>query len=445
MQSINDDMDELFRKAAADYPLKTDGADWDAVMLRLQTPNASNPATSGRKRKQQHWLWLLLLLPLAFVGHLARRDNSSGTAVAGDVQRSVAQISATPVAADAATPVVHTTTATVASHNTVTPVAPATEQQKIVAEKRSVSLSAQATFAKPLSYHTYSNNGNSNHTPVSNRRVKANINSVKTQTISTVDNDVFTDHGATVMLTRETKDPETITQAQSVAAHSAATVSTSLQKEDTVTAIPEMVKDDKKMPAQKGFYAGIVLSPDFSTVKMQQMSKVGYNAGILIGYRFSARWSVETGALWEKKYYYSKGEYFNTGKINLPSGTVIDDVKGWCNMIDIPVLVKYNFIIRKDHSWFANAGLLSYIMNKESYTYKYTRYGNQYERGWDYKGSTRNWFSVMQLGFGYEHTLGRLGNLRVEPYIKLPVSGIGIGNLPVSSAGINIGILKSIR
>lgn len=443
MQSINDDMDELFRKAAADYPLKTDGADWDAVMLRLQTPNAPTPATSGGKGKQQRWLWLLLLLPLAFIGHLSRWGNGSGTAVSGNVQRSVAQTAATPVTADASTPVVHTNATTVAPHTTVTPVVPATEQHKIVAEKKSVSSSTQATFAKPLSYHINNNNGNSKRTSVNSSKVKANINSGKADTISTVDNNIFTGQGETVMLTLETKDPETITQ--TVTADSAVTVSTSLQKEDTVTAMPEIVKDDKKMPAQKGFYAGIVLSPDFSTVKMQQMSKVGYNAGILIGYRFSARWSVETGALWEKKYYYSKGEYFNTGKINLPSGTVIDDVNGWCNMIDIPVLVKYNFSIRKDHSWFANAGLLSYIMNKESYTYKYTRYGNQYERGWDYKGSTRNWFSVIQLGLGYEHTLGRLGNLRVEPYIKLPVGGIGIGNLPVSSAGLNIGILKSIR
>src|SRR5438067_4507395 len=31
MQYIDDDMDELFRRAAENYPLKTDGADWEKV------------------------------------------------------------------------------------------------------------------------------------------------------------------------------------------------------------------------------------------------------------------------------------------------------------------------------------------------------------------------------------------------------------------------------
>ena len=42
MQYVNDDMDELFRKAAKDYPLDTSGSDWSKVAAALQ--HAADPA-----------------------------------------------------------------------------------------------------------------------------------------------------------------------------------------------------------------------------------------------------------------------------------------------------------------------------------------------------------------------------------------------------------------
>ena len=35
MQYVNDDMDELFRRAAKDYPLNTNSADWEKVKNKL--------------------------------------------------------------------------------------------------------------------------------------------------------------------------------------------------------------------------------------------------------------------------------------------------------------------------------------------------------------------------------------------------------------------------
>ncbi len=43
MQLLDDDMDELFRNAASRYPLKTDGADWDALSRRLHPEDDAVP------------------------------------------------------------------------------------------------------------------------------------------------------------------------------------------------------------------------------------------------------------------------------------------------------------------------------------------------------------------------------------------------------------------
>jgi hypothetical protein len=224
-------------------------------------------------------------------------------------------------------------------------------------------------------------------------------------------------------------------------------VSTALQpaKKPVMTTSPVAEKMNVPVKVQKGLYVGIVASPDISTVKLQHVSKVGYNAGIVVGYRISRHVAVETGVLLEKKYYYSDGSHFSTKKIPVPADMKIINVDGWCNMIEIPVTVRYVFGIKEKSNWYVNGGLTSYIMNRESYAYKYEMNNWVDTKTWDYKNSTRNWFSIIHAGVGYEHRLGAVGTLRVEPYLNIPAGGVGIGNLPITSVGLNVGITRPIR
>ncbi len=65
MFDVNDDMDELFRRAADSYPLKTDTSDWQQVEQKLAATEPDKPAKAGVKNKS--WFLLLLLLPLAWI------------------------------------------------------------------------------------------------------------------------------------------------------------------------------------------------------------------------------------------------------------------------------------------------------------------------------------------------------------------------------------------
>ena len=51
----------------------------------------------------------------------------------------------------------------------------------------------------------------------------------------------------------------------------------------------------------------------------------------------------------------------------------------------------------------------------------------------------------MSLGVGYEHNIGNGTKLRVEPYLKIPLKGLGIGNMPITSSGLYIGISHSFH
>ncbi|SFO59813.1 Outer membrane protein beta-barrel domain-containing protein [Chitinophaga sp. YR627] len=203
----------------------------------------------------------------------------------------------------------------------------------------------------------------------------------------------------------------------------------------------------KREPAslKKGLYYGLVFSPDLTTVKFQRTSNVGYNVGLLAGYRFGKKLAVETGVLYERKFYYSTGEYFNTKKTPWPADMDLINVDGWCNMYEIPVNVRFTFATGEKSSWYANAGMSSYIMKKQKYDYSYKYYGQYGERNWTYRKTTADWFSIIHLGVGYERPVGVLGTLRVEPYVKIPSRGIGIGDLPVTSVGMNIGLTRPLR
>ena len=63
MPDVNDDMDELFKKAGENYPLNTDSSDWNEVYKALQSLNIPLKNTANKK-KSRRFLWLLLLLPL---------------------------------------------------------------------------------------------------------------------------------------------------------------------------------------------------------------------------------------------------------------------------------------------------------------------------------------------------------------------------------------------
>ena len=115
-------------------------------------------------------------------------------------------------------------------------------------------------------------------------------------------------------------------------------------------------------------------------------------------------------------------------------------------MWEIPLSVRYNLKTSARHSWFVTGGVSSYLMKKEDYSYGYyyltTGQTHYYDRSYDH--SSKTLFSVAQISGGYIHRLGKIADLRIEPYLKIPLRGVGIGSMPFQSAGIHIGLTKQV-
>ncbi|MBS1603275.1 MAG: hypothetical protein JST42_11445 [Bacteroidetes bacterium] len=196
-------------------------------------------------------------------------------------------------------------------------------------------------------------------------------------------------------------------------------------------------------------YAGLMAAPDFSTVKFQHVDGVGTTFSLLLGYQFNKKWAVETGVSVDRKKYYTSAEYFDKkGLSSIRPNWEPTNMDGTCYMWEIPINVRYNFSQTDKTSWFATGGLSTYFMTSENYNYQYNYYtpwgSGSGTSNLDVKKPSNYWFSIINLSAGYEHRIGNIGNLRIEPYLRIPMSGLGTGKLNILSSGINIGITRRL-
>ena len=55
MQYVNDDMDEVFRRAAEHYPLDTNSSNWDKVARALASPEDPQPEQPKKKNNRKQF------------------------------------------------------------------------------------------------------------------------------------------------------------------------------------------------------------------------------------------------------------------------------------------------------------------------------------------------------------------------------------------------------
>lgn len=199
---------------------------------------------------------------------------------------------------------------------------------------------------------------------------------------------------------------------------------------------------DVKQPAKvkvkvSGLSLRAVISPDLTTIGLKNFSRPGTNLGLLAEYRFSNRWSIQAGGLWNKKVYSASGDDYawpSNWKQRPP-----DEVVGICKMVDIPINIRYDFwLIPRPSSgaarWFSTAGLTSFLMLDEKYDYVYDDPTHVYINNW--KGqSGRYGFSHLNLSIGYEQHLTRRLAWQVEPFMKMPLKGVGFFKINLISTG----------
>jgi hypothetical protein len=465
----NDDMDELMRRAAEEYPLKTGPGDWNAVKKAL---DAEAPPMPGRKKDNRRFLWLLLLLPLGlicnrYLGFAPGGDESyterkaptpavnpgddeaqtKRTATPGAKNRQeesrsqIEQPSTTQTQApgssgdqplaDKEKTLVDRDPSPIPNKNTVRH----QSQERRTATTATPKTVKQKTTKPVLQSSTPKTGGNENAYA---RKEKESVPTgqevtpppTKESAVSLVDKYPSADTSA---VQEEPEEPVTEQKA----------ATTPIAPDSTATAVATNEKQAKKK--DKRFYLGLLAAGDATTIRFQEVDHLGTGYGAFAGYELNGKWSIEAGVLSVKKEYYTDGRHFNTSKIYMPQNSQITSVEGNCRMIEIPVTVKYNFSGGRN-LWFGTAGISSYLMKAEhySYVYYYPLTGQSVERYRSYSSSSNHFVASALLSGGYQFRLGRHSTFRLEPYVKIPLRGLGIGSLPLFSTGLQAGFTRKL-
>ena len=492
----DNDFDDLFRRASDRYPLRTDSADWNRMDAALDNPPPDLPeeGIDKDKRRKRRFIWLFLLLPLGGAGYfilhqagvgrehhpqtvgVGQGQPATGSPAAAGSQKDVATGTRSGEAGGAQPDVTgkaksgdadgvksgdvsktQSDDAGGTKSGDVSSVAAAkpARASSVAAAQPTVDAGKDRFGAAHKSIHkTVSEKNRLGHHGAGTGAGKDVGTAAKAGTGAGANGGRVDDGSANGGTADANANDD-----RRVANYP---VSRARTREDYLLTVnveaPVVAKDSSKTKPKASakqkssyLYAGLLAAPDLSTVKFQSMKGVGTTFSLLLGYQFNKKWAVETGISVDRKRYYTNAEYFNTSKV--PPGAIrpgwdLKNLDGTCYMWEIPINVRYNFSQNEKSKWFATAGLSTYLMTREDYNYNYDWYyqgqsGNS-NKNWDWRTPSNYWFSIINLSAGYEHRLGGIGNLRIEPYLRIPLSGLGTGQLNILSAGLNIGITRRL-
>jgi Outer membrane protein beta-barrel domain len=473
MKQDNSDMDDLFKRASEGYPLRTDSSDWDRLASALNDEPAT-PLDQKEKRRRRGVFWWFLLIPLAGIGYLTWvQVEKAGAGVGGIAAR-------TEKSASSGEEVRKMRTRDSGAALSSAQSAVGLQGNDVVGSKKVAIRDQKDVNGPQKDVNGPQKDVNGPQNADESVSDGAKVRSLRTRGYGGTKND-----GSGVVGSDVAGSPGRTPADGSVARGATGGSPGSTVAGDGVTktgmASPDhelawAFLDLRRAPIGGGFhvvanvvapkpaadgtpptakkqsgkishgYIGVFGAPDFSTVRFQSMKGVGTTFGMLLGYSFNDRWAVETGLSLDRKRYYTAGEYFNTKNVTMPPGySKLLNADGTCYMWEIPVNVRYNFNTSPRMKWFATAGLSTYLMTSEEYSYEAENWSSTPTEGyWNIHKPSQYWFSIINLSAGFEQHLGKIGNLRLEPYVRIPLSGIGTGNLPILSAGVNIGITHQL-
>jgi hypothetical protein len=397
MQHLENDMDDLFQRAAENYPLRIVESDWNKVAERLVIP------VSEKEKKKSNYLFTVsfLLSSLIFAGlslPLNKYEKRNTSENEFSVKEKNISIGSAKQYAGIKPIIIER------EH-----VTPGNQKQGDVDIENSIKVILSRNTINGQGY-----GGNSHDRfPLDFIKEKSSLPNINESGIS-VD---------TYLQERLKNSEKIITVAKG--------------------SVPLTDAKGNINKKKYGFYWGIAAGPQLNEVRTQGMKKLGADIGLLAGYKLNRNLSVETGVFFSKKYYFSDGKYFDMSKMgsSMPPGMEIVSIEGSSSLLEIPIKLKYDFLQNNKRRIFSSAGISSYIMIRERNYYHALFNGTEENMSGSYKDMTHYAAAAINLSAGYEQRTGKQNSIRIEPYIQIPIRGIGVGTMPVTSAGLRIGIL----
>ena len=182
------------------------------------------------------------------------------------------------------------------------------------------------------------------------------------------------------------------------------------------------------------------VAADFNAVGGNKFEGPGLRTGLFFEYYVFNRMSIGIGANYTVKNYDAYGRAYVPPKGFWTNGEVPKVTEGTCNVLDIPVNISYYIPTSKEQRFFIRGGISSWLMLKEKYNFEYKSNDPDLISSWQGKNENYHFFSILNFSAGFEQPLNQRMSLLVEPYLNIPLTGIGFGNVDLHSTGLKFAL-----
>ncbi len=227
-----------------------------------------------------------------------------------------------------------------------------------------------------------------------------------------------------------------------------------LPASDSIKDINSATRIEKVTKAAHGFPRQLVLSvlaaPDINNAnKISNGGQVGTNFGLQFSIQVSKRFSISSGAFYATKPYQTSSSNYNPQTPNwwaskFGSMGKPDQVVANCKVLDIPLNINYLLFNNAQNKLIIGSGLSSYFMLSEVYHFNFA---NSSANAPDFEINNRNQhlLGLINVNATYERKIDNRFGILVQPYLKLPITPIGFGQVDLRSTGVAVGLSWNIN
>jgi hypothetical protein len=191
----------------------------------------------------------------------------------------------------------------------------------------------------------------------------------------------------------------------------------------------------------KKFNSAFVLNfsagPDVSAVNAGNIGGINPAYGAGIGYAIGKKWQLRSGFYITRKAYQAEASDYHPPAQFWANYPDLEYIDADCKVYEVPLILNYDFSKTTKHIWFGSVGVSSYFMKKEKYYYFSKNPSVQYSyNSYTINNKNNHFLSSLRLSGGFAATLNKNISIITEPYVNLPLSGVGFGKVKLYSAGI---------
>ncbi len=209
----------------------------------------------------------------------------------------------------------------------------------------------------------------------------------------------------------------------------------SLSKELTLENKSEVL-DEKKPKFLFNVNAGVEIAQS----PLGGLSDTDYSFGFNFGYAASSKLVVNAGVNYIRECYLAEGGDYSppVGFWSATEGVAPEEILALCDMIDVSLGASYHFTGVQNNGLMARVSLLSNFMLREEYDYRFAQNSDDFTGV--FRGDSETFLSQVELATSYKWRTGAGYFLDAGPYLKLPLNGVGHGNVRLTSIGLRVGI-----